>query len=437
MVEKYLMGRQLCVIAIVFFISQLTNFPSMPSVLPNGLQNLFIDTGLPGVMLTLILGQLFPQLIADEYTIRFLNIKGSLLFIQIAEGLEQIGILTNCSWVVAYGLTHYIFRWSGNMAEGSEEMENPLDKLDLGASTHNLLLKLKGAYHTTSSASDSDHASSTSNSTDQGKDIELSNFQNGNNLQKNLDRYEEYNTTPTSTTSSSNTLFAFHANATVMSIEQMNPCKSGLVTSSTTLLKLLVSTFVTVIAATIVIYGMFFQKPLLNFPPVALLFILGGCMVSEFYLEGLQVAVLAIQHRDQTRIPSSLTGAVRIHEYLNMDRKAEVVKRFLIGRQFLVVFSMFTMASITSYESFEHFDVTLLPRKMIGLFVLSGFCGVIFALNTVQLPAQILAKQYPLLFLNLPGAYYVLRLTLCIEQSGLLHFGWVLFHCSKGLFQYE
>jgi hypothetical protein len=442
------MGRQLCVIAIVFLISQLTNFPSMPSLLPSYLQNVLIGTGLPGVMLTLIIGQLFPQLIADEYTIRFLNIRGSLFFIKIAEQLEHIGVFTNCSWVVAYILTHFIFRWNRDGSTPEGDVENPLDSLDIGASTHNLLLKLKESYPhhapmgSSDSRSDSGRGSEHTTSTG-GRTVELTGHSKGRREEEggggggtnksNLNRYQEYNTTPSS--AAGKQLLSLQTNATALNIDQLNPSKSGLLTSSATLLKLLVSTIFTGLAASIIIYGVMYQKPIMKLHPVALLVILSVCMLCEFYLEGLQVAVLAMQHRDRSTIPASLTGTLRIHHYLTEDKTSEVVKRFLIGRQFLVVFSMFTMASITSYESHEHFNVAIIPRKVTALFILSGFCGVVFALNTVQLPAQILAKQYPMLFLNLPGVLFFFRLTLLIEQTGIMHFGWILFHCSKGVFQ--
>ena len=427
-VERYLMGRQLCVIAIVFFISQLTNFPSMVTILPSKLQDVLIETGLPGVLITLIIGQLFPQLIADEYTIRFLNIKGSLFFINIAEKLESIGLFTNCSWVVSYLLTNFVFNWNKTGGTPEGDVENPLDHLDIGASTHNLLIKLKQSYNGSLNVSES---SEMSDDNDNNKGIELSDNRQGRS-KNNVNRYLEYDTSPST---HSGRLMLLNRNATIMNIEQLNPSKSGLVTSSTTFLKLLASTLLTSIAASIIFYGLFTQSPLLAINPIALLLILMLCMTCEFYLEGLQVAVLAVQHRERSTIPSSLPGTLRIHDFINEDKKSEIVKRFLIGRQFFVVFSMFTMASITSYESNEHFQLNMLPQKVIELFVLTGFCGVIFALNTVQLPAQIIAKQYPLFFLNLPCAYYFIRLSILLEQSGILHFGWILFHMCKGFFQ--
>lgn len=432
MVEKYLMGRQLCVIAIVFLISQLTSFPSMPPLLPTAMQNIMIETGLPGVMVTLIIGQLFPQLIADEYTIRFLNIRGSLFFIQVAEFLEGVGLFTNCSWVVSYALAHFVFRWGvKGVPEG--DVENPLDALDIGASTHNLLLKLQGSYSARSDGSADDVSEGGRSDCDSERGVE------GEQRKSNLSRYGRYHTAPSSPHLHSGESLALNitTTATELSMRQLDPSTSGLLSCSSTLVKLIVSTVFTVVAAAIVVYGICYQRPLLSLHPLILLALLLVCMVFEFYLEGLQVAVLATQHRDPASIPASLTGAMKIHQFICRDKKEEVVKRFLIGRQFLVVFSMFTVASITSFESYDHFNQDLIPRKLVGLFVLTGFCGVVFALNTVQLPAQILAKQYPLMFLNLPCAHLFLHITLLVEQSGIMHFGWTMFHCSKRMFQYD
>jgi hypothetical protein len=140
-VEKYLIGRQLCVIGLIFFISQLTSFPNMPHFLPYGLEHILIKTGLPGVLVTLTVGQLFPQLLADEYTLRFLNLKGSLLFIHVATFIEAFGVFTHFSWLMSYGLIAWVFRWKDRPSESGIAMVtyNPIEAMDMSHSAHNLL----------------------------------------------------------------------------------------------------------------------------------------------------------------------------------------------------------------------------------------------------------------------------------------------------------
>lgn len=397
-VERYLMGRQLCVIGIVFFISQLTTFHTLPPVLPDVLENLLIRTGLPGkytlrvtshfvnctiiagVMITLTIGQLFPQLMADEYTIRFLNMRGTLLFVKIASVFESIGIFTHFSWITSHVLINHVFRWK----EKPEVLtNNPVDTLDISRSTHALIWGSTSSLPSSSSHSMEVEVSSVTS------DLPLSN------------------------------------SVPVEQIEDASPVNGGTVTSFPTLVKLLVSTFLTLSAAAIVIYGILFASPLLKLHPLLLLLILTVCVITEFYLEGTQVAILAAQRRDINSIPDHLSNAKCVLEIASSDRK--VVKKFLIGRQFLIVMSMFTMASITTYQNYDDYEQSIVPKRLFGTFVLTGFCGVLFALNTVQLPAQIIAQQYPIRFLNFPGIVFLVRASLAVECTGIMHFGWILF----------
>jgi hypothetical protein len=335
-----------------------------------------------GVMITLTIGQLFPQLIADEYTIRFLNMRGSLLFVKIASLFESIGIFTHFSWVTAHVLINYVFCWK----EKPEMItNNPVDSLDISRSTHALIWGVNASSsHSTAS-------------------VEMS----------------------PSSPSIPPAVSASIDDTPLDPIDELSPAKSGVITSFSTLVKLLTSTGLTLCAAVIVIYGVLFASPLLQLHPALLLLILATCVVTEFYLEGAQVAMLAAQQRDLHSIPAHLPNTRRVLELVASDRN--VVKRFLIGRQFLIVMSMFTMASITTYQHYHDYEQSIIPKKLFGTFVLTGFCGVLFALNTVQLPAQIIAQQYPSRFLNFPGIVFLVRASLAIESTGIMHFGWILF----------
>jgi hypothetical protein len=384
-VEKYLIGRQLCVIGLVFFISQLTSFPEMPPILPNGLEHLFIKTGLPGVLITLTIGQLFPQLLADEYTLRFLNLKGSLLFVKVALFIETFGVFTHFSWLMSFGLIAWIFRWKDRRPEsgnGAASTYNPIDSIDLSQSAHNLLWGQRTPVASSPQTSPTD---------------------------------------PEQPTVTGETICREE-------IEQLNPYKAGLFFSLGTLLLFAASSALTFLSMFFIVYGLAFNQPTLSAPRPLLFLLFFCCTLAEFYLEGSQVAVLAIQHQEISALGDTETSAVRIHRLVNSS--ADGVKRFLVGRQFLIVLSMFTMASLTSFSDYSQ---PFLPSSLVRPLAVSGFFGVIFGLNTVQLPGQMIAKQYPVSFLNLPGMEYVVRLALIAESTGLMHFGWVLFHSLKRL----
>lgn len=335
-------------------------------------------------MITLTIGQLFPQLIADEYTVRFLNLRGSLLFVNIAAAFESIGIFTHCSWIASYIYVHFLFRWKEKPECGTN---NPIDSLDISRSTHALIGNLR------------DRDSSSSSSTTTHSMVEM-------------------RSAVLSTLSGED--------VTWQRVEELNPMKSGCGTSLLTLIKLGLSSGLTAVAAAVILYGIFYASPMMKLHPALLLLVLVFCMMMEFYLEGTQVAILAVQGRDRSSIPVHLTNTLRVLDIAAADR--HVVKKFLIGRQFLVVMSMFTMASITTYQHYHDYPQRLFPQKLFGTLILTGFSGVLFALNTVQLPAQIIAQQYPTLFLNFPGSVLLVQAALLIENSGMMHFGWILFH---------
>lgn len=105
-VKRFLVGRQFFVIFVVFLISQITTFPSIPhdfAGLPAILVLILIETGLPGVFLTLTVGQLISQIFVEEFTLQFMNLYGCEFIIRLCLGAEFIGIC-NFSWLI-YGIT--------------------------------------------------------------------------------------------------------------------------------------------------------------------------------------------------------------------------------------------------------------------------------------------------------------------------------------------
>lgn len=62
---------------------------------------IFIRTGLPGVALTLTIGQLISQIFVEEFTLQFLNLIGCEFVIRLSLGAEWIGVC-NFSWLL-YG----------------------------------------------------------------------------------------------------------------------------------------------------------------------------------------------------------------------------------------------------------------------------------------------------------------------------------------------
>ena len=105
-VKKFLLGRQMIVVPLAFVISNITQLSNYPSnQMAPFLFTFIITFGLPGVLMFVQFAQLAPQLIADEYNIDFMNMRGSYSIIYTALCIESLGI-TNCTWVL-YGMVNY------------------------------------------------------------------------------------------------------------------------------------------------------------------------------------------------------------------------------------------------------------------------------------------------------------------------------------------
>ena len=77
-VEKFLMGRQMFVVFIVFFSAKLTTIHSESQAdflfpIPDWFRSVFLETGILACVLVVILAQLMPQIVAAHYPVAFLD----------------------------------------------------------------------------------------------------------------------------------------------------------------------------------------------------------------------------------------------------------------------------------------------------------------------------------------------------------------------------
>jgi hypothetical protein len=91
--ERFLMGRQICVIILVFVLARLTTVLYVPGF-EGWLTNAFLVTGLFGAFIVLIIGNLVPQILAAKFSVLFLNF------------LAIHGVIRFCLFVRWTGLPH-------------------------------------------------------------------------------------------------------------------------------------------------------------------------------------------------------------------------------------------------------------------------------------------------------------------------------------------
>jgi len=118
------------------------------------------------------------------------------------------------------------------------------------------------------------------------------------------------------------------------------------------------------------------------------------------FLEGSQIAILALEKAPAAVIKRTHRDAYFGHK---LTQQRDNVRRYLLGRQFFVVF------------------VDFIAAHSMGI----GGLGILVPVS--QLFPQLLAASNPAWFMSTWGSKGVLLLTLIIEFTGLCHFSWGLF----------
>jgi len=190
-----------------------------------------------------------------------------------------------------------------------------------------------------------------------------------------------------------------------------------------------VSTVITVVSLVLIIWAIANgEAPLKGHPIVLyLLFVFSVGLLAM--LEGLQIAILNLERANPERF-RHLNRAYVNHKLATRHHGLNV-QRFLVGRQFFVVFVVFLSAQLTTYSEL---DIPI-PQWLFILIIETGFPGVMVVLSWGQLMPQLVAATHPITFMNIPGAWFVIKIALGFEAVGITHFSWVLTFFTKFIFR--
>jgi len=172
-------------------------------------------------------------------------------------------------------------------------------------------------------------------------------------------------------------------------------------------------------------FASFPGHPAIHYP--LLLFVL----ILLAYLEGLQVAILALERVDRTSF-SDRKKSFASHKLATADRGRNV-QRFLVGRQFFVVFVVFVAAQLTTYTQMRE-EMKDIPKFVFILIIETGFPGALIVLAFGQLIPQHIAATHPITFMGLPGAWCVIQLCLVFESFGVTLFSSMLTATTRLVF---
>jgi len=186
----------------------------------------------------------------------------------------------------------------------------------------------------------------------------------------------------------------------------------------------------TLFATFIVIYGIFAGESSFGvsfaflpswFGFILLLIMLGLLLL----LEGVLVCTVDLSKHTNITFRDAYPRTAILHAQ-NSDE--ESVMSMIIGRQVLVIFTVFIAAQLTSMPNMHNFPFTNIPfpSAFQEIFLAPGLLGGIMVVVYAQLTSQMLATNYPVQFLNVPGMWLVVKLCKIFDWVGLVHLTWVV-----------
>eukprot|EP01035_Chromulina_nebulosa_P030376 gene30376-40361_t len=297
-VKKFLVGRQFFTIFVVFLLAQITSFPGIPenfAGMPHVLVLILVQTGLPGVALTLTFGQLISQIYVEEFTLQFMNLYGCEFVIRLSLGAEWIGVC-NFSWLL-FGIVSRLF---------FHKVRRIQKELNRAKSTDNIL----GNAESQSVTNDANAEPMSPTEMNRGPD-----YVSGLEPEEKLSWFDYF--------------------------------------------KYTWSTCATIGAMVVVCYGISLQHIVtqvyvLPTPPIGGYILAILALSILFYLEGLMIAIVGTQYWDPETFKDIYPRAYRIHKFVN---KPDNVKRFIIGRQFFTVLTNFLLAQVFTFHHWKHGNI--------------------------------------------------------------------------------
>jgi hypothetical protein len=111
--NRFLAGRQLVVIVVVFFVARITSFSTMQAwpltniIMPAALrsawfQEIFLNLGILGAFFVLWFGQLIPQFVATKKPVAFLNLYGMEIALRMCFFIEALGLTKPGDWLARW-----------------------------------------------------------------------------------------------------------------------------------------------------------------------------------------------------------------------------------------------------------------------------------------------------------------------------------------------
>jgi CBS domain containing-hemolysin-like protein len=181
------------------------------------------------------------------------------------------------------------------------------------------------------------------------------------------------------------------------------------------------STILTLGGVAFILYGIAVGKAQMTPSPVAPFIIFPLSIMLNAYCEGIQLAILDLKGKDGEWFRESHKRAYKIYEMMSDDGR---VQRFLVGRQFTVIFVFMLISQVTSFPKLT--PPASVPGALWAIYISSTLYQALVVVSFGSLMPQLIATKDPVFFCNIPGCLTVLRALLLLESLGMAHFAWIL-----------
>lgn len=167
-----------------------------------------------------------------------------------------------------------------------------------------------------------------------------------------------------------------------------------------------------VIGGLILGHSSFVKNPFLSILILVLL------VITLAFFEGLQISITTLRLKSLGSKSSKFPTAFALHKKIKKDDDS---KKFLAGRQLVVIILVFLAAQLTSFPDLNTIPFTnlQLPYWFVYLFLKLGVFGALLVLWTGQLFPQFLANKYPSWFMNLYPNNFTLSISFFFERIGM------------------
>lgn len=145
--------------------------------------------------------------------------------------------------------------------------------------------------------------------------------------------------------------------------------------------KMVIASIVVTLLIIVDIVGIANRFCILQLHPALNFFLLIGALILLAYVEALHYACVAVEKWDMKQYEEKYPRAVKCQALVNTPEK---VKKFLVGRQFFVIFVVFLIAEITAFP-YMPADFGGMPPALLTVLVKTGLPGIALVLTFGQL----------------------------------------------------